>query len=424
MKNPVYVFDVDGVLSDIGMPISHDVVRELARLLSSGHYVAINTGRAYDMVGVKVVELLKSELRQVNDMSRLYVVTEMGGVVCDYEDGEPRCVRTRFKLSKKDITRAVRIIENKAYESMYSYTKVSMATARKNDNATQEAFLVQRDALIADLNRAFPKGAYTVQATVESVDVHAAQAGKQAGAELIYGWLQQISDVNNAEFICFGDSKGDYEMARWYAQQGLQTRFVYTGNNLELSDPHDGVEVIDTTGLYTAGTLAYLREIATEKRQPIFDLLAELQIDYRLQEHRAVYTVAESSGVLPEKVPVKTLLVTDDKKSQVWMVAMRGDFRLDMKELAKLLLAKKLQFVRAERVEEIVGVPPGSVSIFGLLHPGSKNVQVIVDQALMSEKEIGFHPQDNTATVFLRPEDLPAIIAATGHLYRAMMLSA
>lgn len=51
MKKPVYVFDVDGVLCDIGEPISREVVRELARLLHLGSFVAINTGRAYDRVG-------------------------------------------------------------------------------------------------------------------------------------------------------------------------------------------------------------------------------------------------------------------------------------------------------------------------------------------------------------------------------------
>jgi Ala-tRNA(Pro) deacylase len=297
-----------------------------------------------------------------------------------------------------------------------------MATAVKKDEAKTETFLAQRDALVTQLRQAFPGRNYTIQETVESVDVHAAHAGKQAGPELIYEWLQRVSDITHDEFMCFGDSKGDYEMARWFAEQGLQTRFVYTGTELELADPHDGVEVIDTSQLYTAGTLEYLHEVAKEKRQPIFDLLAELQIDYRLQEHRAVYTVAESSDVLPDKVPVKTLLVTDDKKSHVWMVAMRGDVRLDMKELAKVLGAKKLQFVRAERVEEIVGVPPGSVSIFGLLHPGSHDVHVIVDEALMNEKEIGFHPQDNTATVFIRPSDLAQIVDATCHKYRILAL--
>ncbi|MBP9761637.1 hypothetical protein KBD11_01060 [Candidatus Saccharibacteria bacterium] len=155
-------------------------------------------------------------------------------------------------------------------------------------------------------------------------------------------------------------------------------------------------------------------------REAVFTVLDELNIPYRLQEHQAVFTVAESSRKLPEKVPVKTLLLTDEKKEQVWMVAMRGLNRLNMKILAHELGIKKLQFVKPELVEHLVGVRPGSVSIFGLLHPGSKNLRVLFDESLMQEPELGFHPNDNTATVFLTPADVQKVIAATGHKCRIL----
>lgn len=151
------------------------------------------------------------------------------------------------------------------------------------------------------------------------------------------------------------------------------------------------------------------------KRQAVFDFLAEQSILYRLQEHEAVFRVAESSKLLPEKVPVKTLLLRQDKGDRVCMVAMRGDVRLDVKLLAKELGVKKLQFVKPEAVEGLVGVPPGSVSIFGLLHPGARQIELVLDRALLSEPELGFHPNDNTATVYISPSDIERIIAATGH---------
>lgn len=155
-------------------------------------------------------------------------------------------------------------------------------------------------------------------------------------------------------------------------------------------------------------------------RDAVYTFLEAQSIPYRVQEHEAVFTVAESSVKLPEKVPVKTLLLTDEKKQQVWMVAMRGLNRLDMKSLARVCGVKKLQFVRPERVEEMVGARPGSVSIFGLLHPGAETMQVLLDESLMQEPELGFHPNDNTATVFLKPEDVLKIITATKHAYRIL----
>lgn len=151
------------------------------------------------------------------------------------------------------------------------------------------------------------------------------------------------------------------------------------------------------------------------KRQVVFDFLAEQGIPYRLQEHEAVFRVAESSKVLPEKVPVKTLLLREDKGDRVCMVAMRGDVRLDVNALAKSLGVKRLQFVKAEAVEPLVGVKPGSVSLFGLLDPGAQAVEVVLDAALMDEAELGFHPNDNTATVYISPADAIRVVEETGH---------
>lgn len=157
-------------------------------------------------------------------------------------------------------------------------------------------------------------------------------------------------------------------------------------------------------------------------RKPVFALLDELGFAYRVEEHEAVFTVAESSKVLSEKVPVKTLLLREEKGERVFMVAMRGDVRLDTKNLAKELGVKKLQFVKPEQVEELVGVKPGSVSIFGLVHPGSAPLEVVLDQSLLAETEVGFHPNDNTATIFMSPADIEKVFTATGHKYRILTI--
>ena len=153
---------------------------------------------------------------------------------------------------------------------------------------------------------------------------------------------------------------------------------------------------------------------------PVYELLDTLGIAYRVQEHEAVFTVADSCKVLSEKVPVKSLLVREEKGEQVWMVIMRGDVRLDMKLLARELGVKRIVFVRPERVEALVGVKPGSVSLFGLLHDGATRIDVIIDETLMDESELGFHPNDNTATVFITPSDIETILAVTGHIFRKM----
>ncbi|QQS17982.1 hypothetical protein IPL68_05000 [Candidatus Saccharibacteria bacterium] len=52
-------------------------------------------------------------------------------------------------------------------------------------------------------------------------------------------------------------------------------------------------------------------------RQAVFDFLKSQGINYRLQEHEAVFTVAESSVKLPEKVPENTLSYRRQKAARL-----------------------------------------------------------------------------------------------------------
>ncbi|HEY5695374.1 MAG TPA: hypothetical protein VIQ80_00915, partial [Candidatus Saccharimonadales bacterium] len=82
-----------------------------------------------------------------------------------------------------------------------------------------------------------------------------------AGAELIYEWVAQYTNVKTASFICFGDSKSDYEMARYFASCGNGTTFVFVGKKDDVLSEHDNVQLIRTEGLYSAGTREYFASI-------------------------------------------------------------------------------------------------------------------------------------------------------------------
>ncbi len=60
---------------------------------------------------------------------------------------------------------------------------------------------------------------------------------------------------------------------------------------------------------------------------------------------------------------------------------------------------------------ETFGVTPGSVSPFGLLHDGSKEVRVIVDQELRAVERLIFHPNLNTASVTISVADFERFLA-------------
>ncbi len=153
-------------------------------------------------------------------------------------------------------------------------------------------------------------------------------------------------------------------------------------------------------------------------KDSVTNLLDQLDISYRYEEHVAVFTVAESVQNIKNKRPIKNLLLQSDKKDRTFLVIMDGKEKLDMKTLAKKLDVKKLRFASPEVMMEKLGVKPGSVSLFGVLSPDSAVVEVIIDQSLVSEPELGFHPNDNTATVFIAGSTVEKILKHSRHTYQ------
>ena len=58
-----------------------------------------------------------------------------------------------------------------------------------------------------------------------------------------------------------------------------------------------------------------------------------------------------------------------------------------------------------ERLWEYLRVRPGAISPLGLLFDEKNVVQLLIDEALLDEPTLGFHPNDNAATVVLSGED-------------------
>lgn len=151
--------------------------------------------------------------------------------------------------------------------------------------------------------------------------------------------------------------------------------------------------------------------------QRAYDFLQSLSISYQVVEHPATFRVEEHPSELEGLSVAKNLLLRDTKTRQVYMVILIGEKKLDMRKLADELGVSKsrLTFVKYEDVEATVGVKPGHVSVLNLMNDEAKDVRVVFDTALAGYNEIGFHPNVNTASVFMKPEDVLRIIHETGH---------
>ena len=72
--------------------------------------------------------------------------------------------------------------------------------------------------------------------------------------------------------------------------------------------------------------------------------------------------------------------------------------------------------INKKDLKEILDLTPGSVTSLGLLNDKECKVKFFLDKAFTVNKAIvGIHPNDNTATVFVKANDLIDIIKEHGN---------
>lgn len=151
-------------------------------------------------------------------------------------------------------------------------------------------------------------------------------------------------------------------------------------------------------------------------RKALFARLEELGIASVTVAHEAVFTVEQSQG-LREALPgahSKNLFLTD-KDGNALLVVAKDDTPVDLKLVARRLGLGRLSFGKAERLMDLLGVTPGSVTPFALINDTLTRVSVVVDAAIAAAAEVNFHPLENTATTRLATADLFRFIRACGH---------
>lgn len=153
-------------------------------------------------------------------------------------------------------------------------------------------------------------------------------------------------------------------------------------------------------------------------KQQIYDYLNQENVWYEITEHEAVYNMAELSNIeipYPE-YDAKNLFVRDDKKRNYYLITVKGDKRVNLKEFRKNNNTRPLSFASADDLMEIMGLIPGAVTPLGLLNDTECKVTLFLDNDFIGDLGlIGVHPNDNTATVWIKANDLVTLIQQNGN---------
>ena len=153
-------------------------------------------------------------------------------------------------------------------------------------------------------------------------------------------------------------------------------------------------------------------------KQAIYNFLKHQGIWHEITEHQAVFNMDELSAVqLPyPEADAKNLFVRDDKKNNYYLITVKGAKRVNLKDFRRQNGTRNLSFASAADLMSILNLAAGSVSPLGLLNDKDLKVAFYLDEGFLAGQGlIGVHPNDNTATVWLKTKDLIRVIQEHGN---------
>lgn len=144
--------------------------------------------------------------------------------------------------------------------------------------------------------------------------------------------------------------------------------------------------------------------------------LRDMEIEFERVDHPAVYNMAEMTKIdLPHpEAEAKNLFLRDDRREHFFLLTVRGDRRVDLKEFRRARQTRPLRFASEDELSSLLGLIPGAVTPLGVLNDVEHHVKFFLDRAFAGGL-VGVHPNDNTATLWLRAEDLIRVVRDHGN---------
>jgi Ala-tRNA(Pro) deacylase len=136
-------------------------------------------------------------------------------------------------------------------------------------------------------------------------------------------------------------------------------------------------------------------------------------VAHRTLEHPAVFRVDEGHEIKAALPGGHTKnLFLKDARDQIWLVCALGETRIDLKRLPAVIGSGRLSFGAEALLYEVLGVRPGSVTLFALINDRARRVRLVLDAALLRPEPINFHPLTNTATTAISQDGLRQVLRA------------
>lgn len=152
------------------------------------------------------------------------------------------------------------------------------------------------------------------------------------------------------------------------------------------------------------------------ERDELLKLLEQQDVPFECEYHEQVLNMAESAALqLTVAGARRKNLLLQDKQGGLYLVVTTGHKLLDLSAVARTLNSKRLSFASADRLFDLLGVRPGSLSPLALVNDCARTVSLVIDKDLAHERVFLFHPLDSIATIALARQDLEDFLQSIGH---------
>ncbi len=153
--------------------------------------------------------------------------------------------------------------------------------------------------------------------------------------------------------------------------------------------------------------------------EKVLNALDELKIEYKIIHHEPVHTIEDMDalGIFTDGEVCKNLFLRNANGKTHYVVSMMKNKHPDIQnDIRGQLGCSRLSFGSDERLMKHLGLLPGAVSPFGIINDDDADVNVVLDSDLKTyDGLIGFHPNDNSAFLWLKFSDLMKFIKSRGN---------
>ena len=145
-----------------------------------------------------------------------------------------------------------------------------------------------------------------------------------------------------------------------------------------------------------------------DKEIRTYDLLDGLGVEYDRVDHAPAMTMEDCKEVdeILESMVCKNLFLCNRQETAFYLLMIPDTKVFHTKDLSAQIGSARLSFAKAEYMQQLLDITPGSVSVLGLMNDTAHKVQLLIDEDVLASEYVGCHPCINTSSLRLRTRDL------------------